>query len=514
MIFSANVHVLALAAVVLLGACRDETQQRYSVQIITPTGMNPLADGQQIVLEVENLEVARSSITTGRRVEIVAPNIDPATRKASMGIRVLDAGGKLVAYGRTPTLELELQTPPVLRVFVQKPGTFGRSVDLLVGRDKHIGVSVAAKPPASVAAEEVTVPFFGTGRIRNTDALSGASSEGPSEVYYVYNPLIHAVQTVGTPALIASETQPRTDAAALVRGDKTVLVFGGLSRPKPTEPAAPTSLLEVLTVQRLGFNVFDESPGSTARVSGSPDGIARSHTVLASVTLAYAFGGRDAMGPLDTVVAIDTTAQDATRLLTTKMAAAREGHTATTVNAVNAVGLLTEILVFGGAPDGAVVAELFSPTGPQFTVPAGTVGPGRRDHAAIPIPAMNAVLIVGGRGTGNTALGDSVLYLTNERRFQPGPITLRTPRSAFTAFLLGTELVISGGFDGTGQPVADAEIYDTATIDFQFKRIVPAHPRARATVGVLANDSAVLIGGEEAAGAPSLVTEIYQPARE
>ena len=71
----------------------------------------------------------RRSPGTGR-FDLEAPDLDPAaTRTAILAIRALDAAGKVVAFGQTPQMEV-LKLSPIIRIFVQKPGTLVRGRDL------------------------------------------------------------------------------------------------------------------------------------------------------------------------------------------------------------------------------------------------------------------------------------------------------------------------------------------------------------------------------------------------
>jgi hypothetical protein len=223
---------------------------------------------------------------------------------------------------------------------------------------------------------------------------------------------------------------------------------------------------------------------------------------------AYAFGGRDASGPLDTAVAIDlSSAVDPFAVLEPRMAAPRDGHTATAVT----VAAVEQVLLFGGAPAGAPVAELFVATPmPRFMPIEAGAGPGRRGHGAILLPPPDGrVLIVGGLGGDGRPRGDSVIYDPRQRAFEPSALALRKPRHAFAAFVVGGDVVVAGGLDESGAPIGDAEVF--ALSGLEPRAVVRAHARARATATVLTNQSVVVLGGEEAAGTPSTAVEIYQP---
>jgi hypothetical protein len=260
----------------------------------------------------------------------------------------------------------------------------------------------------------------------------------------------------------------------------------------------------VLRLVRPDFDLFEQRL-ITVRFTDKP-GVARSRTTLADADLTYAFGG-DADGTaLDTVVALDPSLDDAFTVLDVKMAAPRVGHTATAVT----VSAVPEVLIFGGENADTAVAEVFVPgTTPRFVRPEGDAGPGRWDHGAFLLPP-DRVLIVGGKSAAG-ALGDSLIYSARQRQIGPGPITLKTPRSAFTAFVVGTDLVIAGGIDAQGQRIGDAEVFSTDTL--MPKGVVPAEKRSGAAAAVLPNESVFLVGGTGADGNGSRTIEIYQPFR-
>jgi hypothetical protein len=245
----------------------------------------------------------------------------------------------------------------------------------------------------------------------------------------------------------------------------------------------------------------------TPRTSDKP-GVARARAVLADAADGtYAFGGDDG-SELDTVVALAPMADDAFRVLDIHMGAPRVGHSATTVNPSNAA----EVLLFGGAHADAAVAEVFvAGTMPRFLKPDGEAGPARADHAALTLPG-DRVLIVGGKSATAT-LGDSLIYSARQRMFSPGPITLQTPRSAFSAFIVGSDLVIAGGLDGEGKRIGNAEVFNFADEQLRSKGVVPCEPRSGAAVSVLPNESALLIGGTGADEKASVLVEVYQPFR-
>jgi hypothetical protein len=322
---------------------------------------------------------------------------------------------------------------------------------------------------------------------------------------------------------VAGMTLYRTGVGAWAKDDGSVLFFGGLAALGASTDLRATSQLDVFRIRRRLDFTFRKEAGA-----GFVDAqVARKDAVLAGSpgTLVYAFGGSDDAAPLDSIVALDSTAVAPARtmaLLDTRMATRRTGHTATLVSHKGGY----DILLFGGAPPSGAIAEIFEPSGaasiaglaaepPKSFAVGGTAGPMRRGHTACVLPKQptdeTRILIIGGSDDLGAPLGDSVLYFADQRVAMPGPITLKTPRTGFTAFIIDDELVVVGGLNAARAPVDRAEIYDAR--DLTFLREEASVARARATATVLPNHSVVLIGGETENARPTTVVEIYQPLR-
>jgi hypothetical protein len=512
--FSASRGRLALLpalAALASAACGQKLQEQYGVQIVGPVGIDYLAGARTMVLDVGNKELSRTTIEPGAPFDLSGAGIDPGTmRSGVIKLRALDGNGAVVAYGESPEIELSLYSPPLLRVFVQKPGSFGRTVVLDSPRRGVMAVAAVAAPPADSAARPISVAFYGTGRV--TGVMVGSNPpvmvEVASDLLRIYNPLLHEHTDPAMTGAIGGIRQPRTDVAAVVQADNTIYVFGGLV-PATSAIDRPhvTSQLDVLRVVRPTFDSFEQRVPTMARDTDKP-GIARSKTVLAIADATYAFGGEADGTQLDTVVQLNPAMTDAFLLLEQKMGAARVGHTATRVNSAGT----SEVLIFGGDHADAAVAEVFVPgVAPKFVKPTGDPGPTRWDHAAIPLQGGRSLLIIGGKTAGGAPVGTTLLYSAADRVLGPGPITLAVPRSEFAAFVVGNDLVVAGGIDGNGQRIDNAEVFTVTDADVKPRAMVRAEKRSGAAVSVLANGSAVLLGGTGADGAASSIVEIYQP---
>ena len=506
----------SLAAAVLAPGCGETLKDTYSIEIAGPA--NAFVGATTVTLFVSGMPVAQSPVGTGP-FTLEAPDLDPNTTVMTiLAIRADDASGKVVAFGQTPQMEV-LKLSPTIRIFVQKPATLARALDLQIKTKDHVAVPVESQGIDDLSIP-VTVPVFGAGRMW---VPSGPNTEQEllSNQLYVYNPLNHRQEPIGT-----TSGGLRAEASAISRGER-LYVFGGLSQPNVMEPPQVTGQLDLFLVGRQLFSSFFFQSGPP--FSGAT-GSARKRTVMAVTPRpVFAFGGLDqADQPMDSIVEIDVDVrpQAPVAVLDIQMAASRAGHTATPVASSDAWG---NILLYGGTPAGQKVAELFEPMrkvwvaidetagdgteGPAPPGQPGHPGTGRRDHVALTLPATpeSRVLILGGRGDDNQPRADSMLFNPSRRRFEPGPLTLRTPRVGFVAFVINDDLVVTGGYGADGKLVQKAEIYDIKTwqlLDGDQNTV----PRARATAMSLPNSSVVILGGETD-GSASNAVEIYQPRR-
>jgi hypothetical protein len=501
----------ALALVACAG-CGTKIQEQYQIDVVTPgTDDNYLAGATKAVLEI-GTQTYTSSVTPGAPFVLSGSDLAiPASMSGIFRVKVLDAQGQVVAQGQSPEIELLLSSPPLVRIFIQKPGSFGRTRDLDFPRRHMVAVAAPAPPStgATIQAKTITVGYYGLGTA-TVPADNNTTVEKPSEAFQIYNPLTHfGDDDGGTSGTLGGVRQPRTDAAAVTHTDGHILVFGGTASPSMM-PVGPSGQLDIVSIARTDFEVF--SPSSTVRSPEPPMGIPRARAAMVEAgsdidmgkTSAYAIGGQAADQALDTIVKIDPSVDATFTVLPVKLAGPRVGHTATAVN----VNGKDDVLIFGGAAANVPVAEvLFN----QMLVPTmGNAGPPRKDHAAVALP-NDRVIILGGRNDGGV-LGDSVLYATDTRTLTPGPITLHTPRYSFAAFVIDDDLVVAGGFDAMGHPLGTAEIYSAGDLHLK-KADVPCWKRAEPAVVVMPNESVLLLGGTEDGVKASAVIEIYQPLR-
>jgi hypothetical protein len=526
---------IARAGLVALGCaagCGSQTQTSYSLEIVG-SGDDLFAGATVAILEVNGQMATSTPVIDKAPISLSIPSLDPRTTpSAFFSVRALDAAGKVIAYGQTPEIEL-LYMPASVRVFVQPPATLAHGQDADEPHSEHFAISLPAIP-ISPFALTVRLPLFGTGKTRLQSTTTTGEVFSPE--LYLYNPLMHVTEDIGTVVSQTSSTtvEYRTGVAAASREDGYAFVFGGRLQPPDSDPNSITlsSQLDAFRVGRDGVTDFirELAPAATDPES------ARMNTVLvATAQPVYAIGGLDANSqPLDTVVRMDVVTDSAGNGSPTlgriagqasqqpfHLKAPRSGHTATAVR-LNSNKVL--VLVFGGAPAGGAVAEIFDPDALTSALPAAQPASPRHNHAALVLPGDgDSVLILGG-SDGTKPLDDGLIYSTKDGgTFKEHVLKLQTARENFTAFIVNKDIVVFGGRGPGGQLLGDGEIFDTdsfmATGTFAAVGTVQSLPRAGASVTVLTNESAILIGGEvddimkPGFTIPTNRIDIYQPRR-
>jgi hypothetical protein len=169
--------------------------------------------------------------------------------------------------------------------------------------------------------------------------------------------------------------------------------------------------------------------------------------------------------------------------------------------------------LIGGLADGDPGPVVERLVGQAFTTVTADGVENRWDASATGI--SGGVLLVGGtipNMTGVRTATTSVIFLPTENPGTPMryDALLPTPRAAHTATLIGDDLLLCGGIDNTGAPVASCEVIGTNPI--VWKRTLPTGTARTGHVAVALETGPVLIaGGVDASGAPVASIEIYTP---
>jgi hypothetical protein len=168
------------------------------------------------------------------------------------------------------------------------------------------------------------------------------------------------------------------------------------------------------------------------------------------------------------------------------------------------------VLLVGGGAKGTPAVETLTATH-STPEPAG-VAPDLVDHA-VAASGGAAVLIAGGR-TGGMPTDSAWIVSEAGASVEPLPAMVHA-RAQLTVTAASDDpfapLYVIGGVDATG-PVADIEVFDPATEAFTAPGMKLATPRSQHTVTRLPSGLLLVVGGIDAAGAPIAGAEIVDPA--
>lgn len=133
----------------------------------------------------------------------------------------------------------------------------------------------------------------------------------------------------------------------------------------------------------------------------------------------------------------------------------------------------------------------------------------RRGHEVIRL-ADARILIVGGEDLEGAPLASAIVYDPLTGDVDEIDDFLATPRRGAAIGATFEHLIVAGGVSAEGALVADAEVFDALTLDpVGTPELVV--PRRGALMLPLANGQLLLAGGLDEAGAPSSVLELYTP---
>jgi len=288
--------------------------------------------------------------------------------------------------------------------------------------------------PMNFARGGHTATVLADGRVL---VAGGSGSDGiATDTAEIYDP------TANTWTLVGPLTYARSGHTASLLPDGTVLVAGG------ENSGSVQSTLEI----------FDPGLGTFSLVAGSLSSPREYHAAAllpnGQVLIAGGFDGQNALASSDLYDSASGTVSPGPVLSTP-----RQGLSATTQ-------LDGKVLVAGGS-NGKVdlaSAEVFDPTVGVFALVPGAMLTAREGHLAFLLPNNNAVLMVGGTSNG-VALASSELYYPWAGAFTPTG-SMASARVQATGVPAGGQglLLVAGGKDASGAPLASSELYGFATI--------------------------------------------------
>lgn len=504
-------------AIVPLAGCGRNTG--LTLKILTPPDSDPFASANTVVLTLQGDQTSQQQTTatvTSGRFEAKLELSDPM-RDSYVWVKVeaLDGGGQVVGRGRSPLFVLP-QSDTDVTVYVGRPGQVTTTAVKLpddsgsqatpVGRKLLAGASLRGR--RNTPSNEPSLGALIVGGLNE--------SAQPMAKAWRYSPILHNLVDSGS-SQVARHGAVLVPSADAVTGHQA-LMWGGAD-------AAGTLLTpaDKFDPQVSDISLLWTAPAEGMADAGPPGAYAPAVTEIKDAEFLITGGANQVAAagalPLAQAVLISRTPNPTTempaklgvtRLSPTggmgPMAAARLGHSASAVTIDQGIGAF----LFGGlsyADRGtAPVAEFFLESAKTFTaVTLGATPPeSRRGHAAVTLKS-NKVLIVGGYtedGSGKKTVLDSALIIDpRAQTFVEKPGFLRTPRYAASITMLSTEILICGGFDGSGSDGSGIpqNTCEEFTADEKLDRLGELYTMPRARAGHLAlpleTDQVVLVGG-------------------
>ncbi|MGH9076680.1 MAG: kelch repeat-containing protein [Acidimicrobiales bacterium] len=200
-----------------------------------------------------------------------------------------------------------------------------------------------------------------------------------------------------------------------------------------------------------------------------------------------------------------------------QLATGRDGHTATLLDgpacrssASPAPTYCGRVLVAGGAA-ATQESELYDPAAATWTEGPALIT-ARTDGAAT-LLADGRVLVAGGSDGSGNALASTEIYLPpgpgQSAVWTPGPPMIQARTGQRAALLPDGRVLEIGGRDLSGRPLASVEVFDPSTPDQGWQAAPPmTTPRADDALAVLGDGQVLVTGGEDATGQPLASAEI------
>lgn len=443
----------ALAAVGALGACGGVTGT-YSLELTTAPGSTVL-DGvarARLTLTTPYRQVEATRGGDGKfHLDLEVPANGPAGFVVFEGF---DAAGALVGWGRSAPLPIAA-VDATIAIYVAPPQSLAAAREALDPPRRDFGVAAFSFGPVLIG---------GTG-------ADGAVLD-TVDVYDLYG---HAlVPGADLPA-------PRTAPSAAAGDVGYAYVYGGNG-----SDGQPTGTL-------WRFDTQVDPRGVWQQLDSDPL-LARADAAMTQV------GPEVFLATGAPAAVIDGRTVNVTGATTLPALAG-------TATSVALDDLFYAAFVGDGSGDGGIVIVGADGVTQPVTPPASALRTGHGAAATID----DKVVVIGGEVAGVPTREALVLDPVNGAGVEARPDVLATPRVGAAVGGNGRVIVVAGGRDAGGALVADAEIFDAATLA-PIATVPLVVPRADASAIPLANGQIMIAGGVDAAGAPIATIELYTPA--
>jgi hypothetical protein len=147
----------------------------------------------------------------------------------------------------------------------------------------------------------------------------------------------------------------------------------------------------------------------------------------------------------------------------------------------------------------------------QSFAPLDVSAPNRVGATATTL-ATGDVLILGGAGDDGKALASGLVLGLGALppTVTALPSALSSPRAGHTTTVVGKDLLVCGGVDNKGAPLATCDLLDGTTLAIK-KTLMLGTARTQHSAAVLETGPIVIAGGLGADGMPLTAMEIYTP---
>jgi galactose oxidase-like protein len=430
----------------LLAACGSEPTP-VRIRLITPVQDDPTAAVERYVFSARHPEFGPVEDNfAADEAPFVLPDLTPGDGWV-FELEGLVAGGSPIAFGRSCPTRVPADNEPVLYFSLLRQFSVAGTLDagrvlpallplqdgdaLLLGGDP---AAVPARYARSRAGFEAA-PGPSMGVVQTAPLAQGYLAAGASGDAWLVEP-------DGTITVVSAPEVARSGARLTALGDGRVLLTGGSSAAGP-EPGT-----WIFDPQRAAFD-----PGPTLvapRLDHTASNVSRHRALV--------LGGVDAVGqPMAAAELVSAVSASEAGPL----GLARQQHTATVLEAMQASENVEAVLVAGGLGAGGAPlrdAEIYLLADPAHAEPiAERMVRARAGHTATPIAEGRFVLLAGGLGEGGAPVATAELYDVARRQFRPTD-DMKAPRAGHAALVLCDDTIVFVG--GQGDGAESAEIYN------------------------------------------------------